>query len=130
VCCAAALASLDLIAGEDLPGNARRVGAVLHEKLRALRAKVPQIGPIGGKGLVAGVCCLIPGTREPDGKLAWDVVERSVEKGLLMFSPVGPGGGTIKISPPLVITEPAIVESVAVLEEAFGEVVGRKSATA
>jgi 4-aminobutyrate aminotransferase-like enzyme len=38
-----------------------------------------------------------------------------------MFSPVGLGGGTVKISPPLVITEEAIGESVAVLEEAFAE---------
>jgi 4-aminobutyrate aminotransferase-like enzyme len=38
-----------------------------------------------------------------------------------MFSPVGLGGGTVKISPPLVITAEAIVESVGVLEEAFEE---------
>jgi 4-aminobutyrate aminotransferase-like enzyme len=36
-----------------------------------------------------------------------------------MFSPVGFGGGTVKISPPLVITEAAIAESVAVLEDAL-----------
>ena len=44
-----------------------------------------------------------------------------MEKGLLMFSPVGLGGGTVKISPPLVITEEAVTESAAVLEEAFAE---------
>jgi 4-aminobutyrate aminotransferase-like enzyme len=49
------------------------------------------------------------------------VVRRSVEKGVLMFSPVGYGGATVKISPPLVITEEAILDSVAALEEAFTE---------
>ena len=130
VCCAAALASIDLVVGENLPGNAARVGAVLHERLRALTARFPQIGHIDGKGLVAGLACIIPGTREPDGGLAWDVVERSVERGLLMFSPVGPGGGTVKISPPLVITEAAIADSTSALEEAIGEAVQRRAAAA
>jgi 4-aminobutyrate aminotransferase-like enzyme len=44
-----------------------------------------------------------------------------MEKGLLMFSPVGFGGATVKISPPLNITAEAIDESCAVLEEAFAE---------
>jgi 4-aminobutyrate aminotransferase/(S)-3-amino-2-methylpropionate transaminase len=48
-------------------------------------------------------------------------VRRSVEKGVLLFSPVGYGGGTVKISPPLVITAEAIDESVGALEEAFQE---------
>ena len=73
------------------------------------------------KGLVAGLACVIPGTREPDADLAWEVVRRSVEKGVLMFSPVGFGGGTVKISPPLVISEAAIDDSVSALEEAFAE---------
>ena len=121
VCCAAALASIDLVVGEDLPGNARHVGAVLHAKLNDLRRNVPNIGIVHGRGLVAGVLCVRPGTREPDGDLAWDVVRRCWEKGLLMFAPVGVGGGTVKIAPPLVITEEAIAESTGVLAEAFDE---------
>ncbi len=74
-----------------------------------------------GKGLVAGVCCVHPGTNKPDGELAWDIVRLCWEKGVLMFGPVGPGGGTVKIAPPLIITKEAILESVAVLEEVFAE---------
>ena len=43
--------------------------------------------------------------------LAWEVVRRSMEKGVLMFSPVGFGGATVKICPPLVITEDAMLEA-------------------
>jgi len=121
ICCAAALASIDLVVKENLAGNSRKVGAVLHQKLRALQSRTPQIGSVDGKGLVAGLACVIPGTREPDADLAWEVVRRSVEKGVLMFSPVGFGGGTVKISPPLVISEAAIDDSVSALEEAFAE---------
>jgi 4-aminobutyrate aminotransferase / (S)-3-amino-2-methylpropionate transaminase / 5-aminovalerate transaminase len=127
VCCAAALASIDLTLRENLAENSRRVGAVLHQKLCALAARTPQIGSVDGKGLVAGLACILPGTKEPDGGLAWDVVRRAVEKGVLMFSPVGFGGATVKICPPLVITEAAILDSVAALEEAFAEAVGQAS---
>jgi 4-aminobutyrate aminotransferase/diaminobutyrate-pyruvate transaminase/4-aminobutyrate aminotransferase/(S)-3-amino-2-methylpropionate transaminase len=119
ICCAAALASIELVINENLAGNARQMGALLHERLRALQSRFPQIGSVAGKGLVAGVACVAPGTQSPDGGLAWAVVERCVEKGVLMFNPVGLGGGTVKISPPLVINEAAILESVSALEEAF-----------
>jgi 4-aminobutyrate aminotransferase-like enzyme len=102
------------------------MGELLHRKLNELAARTPQIGCVAGKGLVAGLACVIPGTTEPDGDLAFEVVLRSVEKGLLMFSPVGFGGATVKISPPLVITEEAILESVGVLEEAFREAVAAR----
>ena len=122
VCCAAALASIDLVLRENLTENSRRVGALLHQKLCVLAARTPRIGRVDGKGLVAGVACVAPGTKEPDGDLAWAVVQRAVEKGVLMFSPVGYGGGTIKICPPLMITEAAILDSMAALAEAFAEV--------
>jgi 4-aminobutyrate aminotransferase-like enzyme len=65
---------------------------------------------------------------EPDGDLAFEVVRRAMEKGVLMFAPVGFGSATVKISPPLVITEEAINESVDAVEEAFAEAL-REAAT-
>ena len=87
--------------------------------------KYPQIGCVAGKGLVAGLACVRPGTTEPDGDLAFDVVRRAMHKGVLMFAPVGFGGATVKISPPLVIPEDAMVESVDALDEAFAEAVSQ-----
>ena len=79
---------------------------------------------------MAGVACVEPGTKNPDGELAWEVVRRSIEKGVLMFSPVGPAGCTVKIAPPLVITEAALRESLAAFDEAFREAVGARAAVA
>lgn len=123
VCCAAALASIDLIVKEGLAARAAELGRLLHDRLGGLRARFPQIGAVAGKGLVAGLSCTRPGSKEPDGELAWNVVRLCFEKGVLLFAPVGLGGATVKISPPLVITEEALLESTAVLEEAFGEAV-------
>lgn len=130
VCCAAALANIDAILKDDLAANARRVGATLHRRLAEMKRRFPQIGSVDGKGLVAGVACVRPPTKEPDADLAWDAVRRSVEKGVLLFSPVGFGGATIKICPPLVITEEAMVDSLDVFEEAFAEVAVAQEAVA
>jgi 4-aminobutyrate aminotransferase-like enzyme len=113
-----------------LAENARKTGDVLLRRLREIQAKFPPIGCVDGKGLVAGVACVKPGTKEPDADLAWEVVQRSIEKGVLMFSPVGYGGGTVKIAPPLVITEEAVLDSCAALEEAFQEVLTAQPAVA
>jgi 4-aminobutyrate aminotransferase/diaminobutyrate-pyruvate transaminase/4-aminobutyrate aminotransferase/(S)-3-amino-2-methylpropionate transaminase len=126
VCAASALASLDLIVKEKLPQNAQAMGALLHRKLEALRARHPEFGFLAGKGLVAGLVCVRPGTKTPDGELAWDIVRRMIEKGVLMFSPVGNLGSTIKICPPLVINAEAIEESVGALEEAAAEALAER----
>jgi len=130
VCCAAALANIELILREDLAGNAARMGAVMHERLHAMKRRYPQIGWVDGKGLVAGVACVRPHGVEPDGDLAWDAVQRAMYKGVLMFSPVGFGGGTIKICPPLTITREVLEESLDAFEEAFAEAVQVRTAAA
>lgn len=131
VCCAAALANVDLILNEDLPGNAARMGAVLQGRLEALKAKYPEhIGAIRGKGLVAGMICVEPGSspEKPDGAFAHDVVWGCVERGLLMFAPVGYMGSTVKICPPLTITEEALSEGCDVLDEVVAEVAALRGA--
>lgn len=127
VCCAAALASLEAILKEDLVGNARRQGETMHARLHAMMGKHPEIGSVAGKGLVAGVSCIKPANREPDADLAWDIVQRCWHKGLLLFAPVGFGGGTVKICPPLVISDAAMAESLDVFEEAFLEVLAGRT---
>jgi 4-aminobutyrate aminotransferase / (S)-3-amino-2-methylpropionate transaminase / 5-aminovalerate transaminase len=122
ICCAATLACIDVVLKEDLAGNACRMGTILHERLHAVKRKHPQqLAWIDGKGLVAGIACVKRGGKEPDGDLAWRIVENCINKGVLMFSPVGFGSATVKICPPLVIHEEALRESLDVFEEAVTE---------
>ena len=126
VCCAAALASIDLLERESLVENARIVGEVLHGELeRSQEPLSDHIGAMFGKGLVAAVQLVKrPGSTEPDAELAHEVVGRCVDKGLLLFAPVGVGGAAIKICPPLCITAEAVREGVEVLAEAMAESTG------
>ncbi len=124
VCSAASLACLEVIEEEGLVENSRKMGDVLQLPLRELGKRFPDhIGAVHGKGLVASLHMVHPGGIEPNPPLAADIVRRCVEKGLLMFAPVGYGGASVKISPPLNITEEAILESLSVLEEAVQEAI-------
>ncbi len=123
ICCAAALASLRLIRQEKLHERAARLGAILQESAQRIKQSFNDvIVAAHGKGLVASLHCVKPGTTEPDGKLAWLVVGRAVQQGVMMFGPVGYAGASVKISPPLVIEEEALREALQVVEESFEHV--------
>lgn len=122
ICAAAAVANIHAIIDEGLVENAAKMGRLLHDGLIGLKNKYDSIiGTLQGKGLVAGVHIVSNDSKEPDGELAWEIVNSCCEKGLLMFSPVGFGGATVKINPPLVIREDQVKEGLAVLDEAIEE---------
>ena len=120
VCCAAALANLDIIMKEKLWQNAARVGKIMCRELKKIQKKYPDvIGSVQGKGLVAALHMTKPGKKEADYDLAFEVVRRCVEKGLLFFSPVG--ASSVKIAPPLIVNEDQVLDGCAVIDEAIGE---------
>ncbi len=122
ICCAAAVANIELIVKEKLVENAALVGEVLHQELwKQLKPYDERIGAIQGKGLVAGIQVTKPNSTEPDAELARKIVWNAVGRGLMLFSPVGFGGSTVKICPPLCITREAVIEGVGALAEAFAD---------
>jgi len=122
VCVAAALASVRKIVKGDLIENARAMGQLLFNGLDGIAKRHREIiGAVHGQGLVAGLHIVRSGSKEPDGDLAFSIVEKAFHKGLLLFAPVGFGGATVKISPPLTITEDAILDGLLVLGEAIDE---------
>jgi 4-aminobutyrate aminotransferase-like enzyme len=126
VCCAAALANLKKIVRDNLPANAARMGTILVSGLREIAQRHSKvIGHYSCRGLVGGLQMIQPGKKEPNHDLAHEIIERCFHKGLLFFSPVGAWGQTVKIAPPLTITESAVREGLAVLSEAIAEAVSR-----
>jgi len=125
LCCAAGLASLDIVLAENLAGNAAEMEKPLQAGLAEIKAKYPDnIANVGGKGLVAALNMVKPGSLDPDPDAAFNIVWKCVQKGLLFFSPVGTQGSAVKISPPLIIDKEAITEGVGVIAEACDEVLG------
>ncbi|MHC4166510.1 MAG: aspartate aminotransferase family protein [Planctomycetota bacterium] len=124
ICCAAALASIEVIEQEGLVENAAKVGQVLRKHLQQIKSEFSDvIGFAPAEGLVGGLLMVRKGTKNPDYELAWNVVDLCFGKGLLMFAPVGLGGGCVKIAPPLCISEEAVTEGCQVIREAVKEAV-------
>lgn len=124
VCCAAALASLKKIVSEKLTENAAQLGPVLLAGLQQIQARHPEVvGHVTAAGLVAGMQLVKPDKKEPDHDLAHNIIERCYQKGLLLFSPVGAWGQTVKIAPPLTIPRAAVEEGLAVLSQAADEAI-------
>jgi 4-aminobutyrate aminotransferase-like enzyme len=120
--CRSALTSIDIMEKEGLVENSRLMGEILHEELGGMRKDHPDvIGRVQGRGLVAALLMVKPNTKEPFHELAFRTVEHSVRKGLMLYAPLGPGGGTVKMNPPLMITEEALREGASVLAESIAQ---------
>lgn len=123
LCVAAGNANLQLLLEEDLAGNAARMEDILLPGLQRICSKYPTVLPtLKCKGLVAGIRVVDPDSGEPDADVALKINTACFQKGLLMFSPVGPHGNCLKIAPPLTITEEPLQEAIGVLAEVVDEV--------
>ena len=121
ICSAAAMANLEVIEKEGLVQNAAKLESVLAEGCsRIAQASKGRIGHWAATGLVGALQFTKRGTCEPDPEPPWEMVRQAVQKGLMLFAPVGVGGCAIKINPPLTITEDALLEGISVLEEIAG----------
>ena len=94
VCCAAALATLDLVEKEYMK-NARAMGEILIAKTRELQAKTKTISDVRGRGLMVAI-------ELKDPALVKRVVLGAFKKGVLLL---GAGKSAIRFAPPLVIDE-------------------------
>ena len=99
VCCAAALATLDVVETE-LMANAVAMGKRLMAGVHRLADRHAVIGDIRGLGLMIGVEFVRDRTtREPASQLVRDLVQLAFTKGLLLL---GAGRSTLRLAPPLV----------------------------
>jgi 4-aminobutyrate--pyruvate transaminase len=106
---AVALENLKIIEEKNLVENARRVGEVMQDELRAL-ADHSLIGEVRGVGLIAGVELVADKVTKakfnPVGKVGAQVFSRAHENGLIIRAI----GDTIAFCPPLIITEDQVRE--------------------
>lgn len=121
----AAITNLRIIQKERLVERAAKMGEILVPEVHRIQQKYPAVlGCAQGKGLVAGIQVVKPGTKEPNPDLALKINVACFHRGLLMFAPVGIGGECLKIAPPLTIREDALRESILVFEEAIDSALG------
>ncbi|HXN08551.1 MAG TPA: acetyl ornithine aminotransferase family protein [Candidatus Acidoferrales bacterium] len=119
VCCAAGLATLDLVEG-SLCKNAAKVGKVLLDGLYELKRRHDVIGEVRGAGLMIGIKFVKDrATREPYHGLVPELEKAAFAKGLLLL---GCGRSTIRLAPPLVVDEEDAAIALRILDEVISEV--------
>ena len=114
VCCAAALATLDLVEG-GLMANAALMGDRLMAGVRELASRHATIGDVRGCGLMIGIEFVTDrSTRTPAPSVVNDLVQDAFGKGLLLL---GCGKSTLRLAPPLVIDAADVDTGLALIDE-------------
>ena len=89
LCCASALATLELVEKEYM-ANAAGVGEYFLGRLRELQSRFDCIGDVRGKGLMLGIELVEDrATKAPAAKLCQAVITQSFHNGLLLYMEIG-----------------------------------------
>jgi 4-aminobutyrate aminotransferase len=115
---AAALATMDLL-DRELIANAAKVGGQMLERLEGWKQTHPLVGDVRGRGLmIGGELVKNKATREPATALRNRVETLAFERGLLIL---GCGETTLRLCPPLVVSEREATVALDILEDALAD---------
>jgi 4-aminobutyrate aminotransferase len=116
---AAALAVLDVMAEEQLPQRAKRLGDQLLARLNAVRAKQPRISDVRGLGAMVACEFADPATGNPDPDFTKRVQQAALKKGLLLLT-CGVYANVIRFLFPLTIEDAVFAEALDIIDGALG----------
>jgi len=105
--CKTAIASLQVLKDEQLAENAKQMGELFRNELKALNSK--HIAVVRGKGLLNAI---VIQHHNPDA--AWELCLQLKENGLLA-KPTH--GDKIRLAPPLIITQDQVLEAVGIISK-------------
>ena len=118
---AAALATMDVLESCAIQ-NAAVVGAKMLERLKTWIDQYPNVGDVRGRGLMIGVELVgEKQSREMAGALRDRVIQAAFERGLLIL---GCGETSIRLCPPLIVTEKEADHALDVLEASLQHAAG------
>ena len=117
LCCAAALATLELVENQ-YAANAADVGGYFLARLRELKKDFPCIGDVRGKGLMIGTELIDAASGKAAPALCQRVLTRAYHNGLILLSC---GVSTVRYIPPLMVSRAQVDEALALLRTALSE---------
>ena len=118
---AASMASIEVLQSENLISESARKGELVKAELEKWRKDRPEyVCEIFGAGLLWGIFIRDPKTKKLDIDLVDRIIEKGMQKGLLSIRTCS---GTLKLGPPLIIPDDALVEGIRILRESLDECV-------
>jgi len=112
--CAAVCKVLELFEKQDVPANAKKVGAYLEKCLDELVTEFSCVQTRRGVGLLQGLVFDIP---------VGDIIVRAMDKGLVL---INAGTNIIRFVPPLIIEKKHVDDMIAILRECIAEAEGER----
>ncbi|HTR41382.1 MAG TPA: aspartate aminotransferase family protein [Pseudomonadales bacterium] len=122
VACAAALATLEVILEENLPGRARELGAYALQRMHEMAGRHSIISDVRGLGLLLGIelgTVAKDGTRRPAIAEAEQVMYESLKRGLNFKVTMG---NVLTLTPALTISKDELDQAFQILDQAIGHV--------
>jgi 4-aminobutyrate aminotransferase len=118
VACAAAVATLDVIAAEGLLENAQRQGERLLHGIRRAAAGHASVAEVRGRGLMIGIEFADGDDLRPRPDLAKALLGEAFARKLLLLS-CGTYSQVVRVIPPLVTTDTEVDAAIGVIDEAM-----------
>jgi 4-aminobutyrate aminotransferase/(S)-3-amino-2-methylpropionate transaminase len=123
VCCSAALAVMDIFEEENLMQQSQELGVKVRQRLDAFKEQFEIIGDVRGLGpMLALELVKDRETKAPADEEARAMVQACLEKGLVILA-CGTFGNVIRTLMPLNIGAAELDKGLAIMEEAFSEIV-------
>jgi 4-aminobutyrate aminotransferase len=111
---AAAMATIELLEN-GLIENAAQIGAHILKRIGEWPQKYRRVGDVRGLGLMIGIELVAdPVTKKPDPEFRDSLVQEAFRRGLLTL---GSGESTLRLSPPLIVTEQQADRALEILEQ-------------
>jgi 4-aminobutyrate aminotransferase len=123
ICCAAAMANIEVMQEDKLPEASAARGEQLMARLNKFKETCSLVGDVRGKGLMIGIELVKDADKTPAPDEAKAVRAKCLENGVM----VGVGGilaNVVRLQPPLVLTEEEADRAADILEKVLMEVAG------
>ncbi len=121
---AAALAVLDAMADEDIPGRAAAIGETVRARMESWKQRHDEIGDVRGLGAMLAIELVRdPASKEPAPEVASAILTEAFNSGLLLLKS-GIYSNCIRVLCPLTISETELDEALGIWEQALETVLG------
>lgn len=116
--CAAALACLEVIEEDNLLEHAMHLGDVARKRMQRMKEEHSIVGDVRAEGCLMGIELVKNRkTKEPFNDAGKLVYQKAFRKGLAWI----PAGHILRMSPPIVMDEDALLRGLDIIDESIGE---------
>ena len=116
--CAAALACIEVIEQDNLLARSAHLGEIALKRMEKMKAEHAIVGDIRAKGCLMGIELVKDrASAEPFDEAGKMVYQKAFRKGLAWI----PAGHILRMSPPIVMDDDALMKGLDMIDEAIGE---------